>query len=41
MVIRRWKGSSEIDFHFMELKGFARKTTSNRTERITVTEWYA
>jgi hypothetical protein len=41
MVIQRWKGSSKIDFQFMELKGFARQTTSNRTERITVTTWYA
>jgi len=41
MVIQRWKGSSEIDFQFMELKGFARQTTTNRTERLKVTAWYA
>jgi hypothetical protein len=41
MVIQRWKGSSEIDCQFMELKGFARQATTNRTEKITVTAWYA
>jgi hypothetical protein len=41
MVIQRWKRSSEIDFLFMDLKGFARQTTTGRNERLTVTAQYA
>ena len=35
MAIQRWKGSSETDCQFMELKRFARQTTTNRIERNT------